>query len=173
LLTDESLEKALDFLRGLVIHFVLHPVYFLREVEEMKKQLGNFVVLFRPGVITGVHNEREIALRNICERLGGLDCKVFDPYAVYAKFADDGLLLRVEQRNSYGFAAVSFYYPAGKDEKVIRNIMINQMLRAIKDDPKIIAGGYAIVIDKTGNLKLKLSKKLPAPQRGQPYYLRR
>jgi len=125
----------------------------------MKKQLGNFVVLFRPGVVTGIHNEREIALRNICEKLGGLDCKVFDPYAVYAKFADDGLLLRVEQRNSYGFAAVSFFYPAGKDEKEIRNIIINQMLSAIKDDPKIIAEGYAIVVDKTGNLKLKLSKR--------------
>ncbi len=51
----------------------------------MKKQLGNFVVLFRPGVVTGIHNEREIALRNICEKLGGLDCKVFDPYAVYVR----------------------------------------------------------------------------------------
>jgi len=29
----------------------------------MKKQLGNFVVLFKPGVVTGIHNEREIKLR--------------------------------------------------------------------------------------------------------------
>ena len=73
----------------------------------MKRLLGNFIVLFKPGVVTGIHNEREVVLRNICDRFGGFDCKIFDPYMVYAGLADAGMLEKVEQRNIYGYSAVS------------------------------------------------------------------
>jgi len=120
-----------------------------------KSQLGNFVVLFRPGVVTGIHNEREIILNDICEKFGGLDCRLFDPYLVYDRLTDAGLLVRVEQRNAYGYAAVSFFYPAKTNEREVRQKIINAILGEIKNDPKVLASGYAIISDKYGNMKLK------------------
>lgn len=124
----------------------------------MKRLLGNFIVLFKPGVVTGIHNEREVVLRNICDRFGGFDCKIFDPYMVYAGLADAGMLEKVEQRNIYGYSAVSFFYPVGLIEYDLRQKIINTMLDEIKSDPKLFRNGFAIVTDKRGNLKLTQSR---------------
>lgn len=103
-----------------------------REEVKMTKIPGSFLVLFRPGVVSGIHNEREVVLRKICESLGGLDLRVFDPYLVYAGVADCGMLVRVEQRNIYGFAAVSFFYADSRIERETRKILINRMLDEVK-----------------------------------------
>lgn len=124
----------------------------------MVKQLGSFLVLFKPGVVTGNHNESEVVLKDICERLGGLDCKVFDPYLVYTRLADFGILTRVEQRNAYGYSAVSFFYPAGTNKHSTRRIIVNEILGEMKNDPKLLSNGYAVVSDNVGNLKLRYIK---------------
>lgn len=125
-----------------------------------KRQLGSFVVFFRPGVVTGIHNEREILLKNICEKVGGFDCKAFDPYMIYDSLADAGVLIRIEQRNAFGYSAVAFFYPANVKESEARRKIINTILNDIKHDPKLFASGYAVISDKKGNLKLKSHKKI-------------
>ena len=124
----------------------------------MKKQLGNYLVLFRPGVITGMHSEREVVLKDICERLGGFDCKVFDPYFAYSDFCDAGLLVRVEQGNIYGFYSVAFFYVDRKSEHEIRRKIINGILDSVKSNSKLFENGYVIVSDRQGNLKLNYIK---------------
>lgn len=154
---SEISEKT--FLLTKPINFI-NEVWFLffgKEVN-MNKQLGSFLVLFKPGVITGVHNESEVVLKDICDGLGGLDCKIFDPYMAYARLADDGFLVRVEQRNDYGFAAVSFFYPTRKNEHAVRRKIINEILGEIKNEPELLANGYAVISDKSGNLKLRYIK---------------
>lgn len=126
----------------------------------MKKKLGNFIVMFKPGVVTGIYNENEMILRDICEKLGGFNCKLFDPYFAYDSLADAGLLIRVEQRNMYGYAAVSFFYPPEQNEKHIRKLAINSILNDIQTDPKLFANGYAVIADKNGGLMLKCYKSL-------------
>lgn len=118
-------------------------------------KLGDFVVLFRPGVVTGIHNEKEVLLKEICDRLGGFDCKIFDPYMTYSSLADSGLLVRVEQKNAYGFGAVSFFYPNKSTEQDLRRKIINHMLEEVKSNTKLAANGYIVISDRTGNLKLK------------------
>lgn len=82
--------------------------------DNMKDKLADFLVLFRRGEVTGIHNEREVELKEICNSLGGLDCKVFDPYMVYSNLADNGLLVRVETKNLDGSWSILFYYPVEK-----------------------------------------------------------
>ena len=124
----------------------------------MKKPLGNFMVMFKPGVVTGIHKENEVVLSDICEKLGGFDCKLFDPYFIYDKLADSGQLIRIEQKNMHGYAAVSFYYPPGRNESHIRRMIINSILDDILTDPQLFANGYAVITDKNGNLNLKCYK---------------
>lgn len=124
----------------------------------MKCSLGNFIVLFKPGVATGIHSGRETVLGSICDRFGGFDCKIFDPYMVYAGLADAGILVKVEQRNMYGYSAVSFFYPDRQSEHELRKKIINNMLAEIKNDPKLLGNGYAVTMDKGGNLGFSQSK---------------
>ena len=125
----------------------------------MTKPTGNFLVSFKPGVVTGIYNESETKLRNLCAKFSGFDCKVFDAYQIYAKFADDGLLVRVEKRNTFGFGAVYFFYPAAVNENEIRKKIVNSILYEIKDNPKTITNGYVVLCDDKGNFKLVCSKK--------------
>jgi len=60
----------------------------------------------------------------------------------------------VEQRNIYGYSAVSFFYPNKHKEHELRQKIINKMLAEIKSDPKLLRNGYAVVTDKGGNLRL-------------------
>ncbi|MFZ5650304.1 MAG: hypothetical protein ACOY4I_05580 [Bacillota bacterium] len=120
----------------------------------MKSPLGNFIVLFKPGVVTGIHSGREVILSNICDRFGGFDCKIFDPYTVYAGLVDADILVKVEQRNIYGYSAVSFFYPDRHSEHRLRQKILNKMLAEIKSDPRLIRNGYAVVTDKGGDLRL-------------------
>jgi len=125
----------------------------------MKEKIGNFLVSFGPGEVIGKHHEREAVLRNICTRLGGFDCKVFDSYLVYSGLADAGYLIRVEGKCSPRFWSVSFFYPGEAEENKIRRKIINVLLDEAKSDPKLPLNGYAVVSDKSGNLKLGCLKK--------------
>lgn len=125
----------------------------------MKENIGELLVSFRPGEVIGMHHESEAELRDICTRLGGFDCKVFDSYMVYSGMADAGLLIRAEEKSSSWFWTVSFFYPGEADENEIRRKIINVILDEVKNDPKLPLNGYAVVSDKSGNLKLGCIKK--------------
>lgn len=125
----------------------------------MKEKIGNFLVSFRPGEVVGRHHQREPELRNICARLGGFDCKVFDSYLVYSGLADAGHLIRVEEKCSPRFWMVSFFYSGEADENETRRKIINVILDEAKDDPKLPLNGYAVISDRDGNLKLGYMKK--------------
>lgn len=125
----------------------------------MKEKIGNFLVSFRPGEIIGKHHAREAALRDICTRLGGFDCKVFDSYLVYSGLADAGYLIRVEEKCSPRFWSVSFFYPGEANRNEIRRKIINIILDEARNDPKLPLDGYAVISDKNGNLKLGYMKK--------------
>lgn len=120
----------------------------------MIKRMGSFIVLFRPGVVSGIHNEKEAVVKDICLRFGEFDNKVFDPYLVYSEMADEGLLDRVEQVNAYGCGAVSFFYPAGCNESAVRRKIINRMLGEVISAPVLIKSGCAVVCDSSGDLRL-------------------
>lgn len=124
-----------------------------------KEKTGNFLVSFRPGEVIGRHHQREVALKNICVRLGGFDCKIFDSYLIYSWLADAGYLVRVEEMYSPRFGIVSFFYPGEADENEIRRKIINFMLDEAKNDPKLLLNGYAIISDEYGSLKLGYIKK--------------
>ncbi|MCL6477829.1 MAG: hypothetical protein K6T65_05380 [Peptococcaceae bacterium] len=122
-------------------------------------RLGNFVVMFKPGVVTGIHSEREVLLADICQRMGGFECKVFDPYMFYSAMADDGLLVRVEHRNEFGYASASFFYPDRESESKTRKMIINRLLSEIKGSGRAFSGGCAVVCDKSGNYRLITSSR--------------
>lgn len=120
----------------------------------MIKQVGSFIVLFRPGVVSGIHSEKEAVVKNICLRFGEFDNKVFDPYILYSGMADEGLLVRVEQINQYGCGAVSFFYPGGCNENAVRRKIINRMLGEVMNAPGLFKNGYTVVCDSSGDLQL-------------------
>ncbi|AGL01089.1 hypothetical protein [Desulfoscipio gibsoniae] len=125
----------------------------------MKDKLADFLVLFRRGEVTGIHNEREVELKEICNSLGGLDCKVFDPYMVYSNLADNGLLVRVETKNLDGSWSILFYYPVEKNKNNVRRKIINFILDEARYDYKLLKNGYAVVTNNNGNLKLACIRK--------------
>lgn len=131
----------------------------------MSKQLGSFLVAFRPGVVTGILNKKEAAIKEICERFGGFAFKVFDPYIKFSELADTGMIIRVEERIAVDRYCVSFYYPALEDEKDIRNKIINSMLEEIKSSHSFYAGGFAVTVDSSGNHKFHRSKRDPLRQK--------
>ncbi|MDD2554402.1 MAG: hypothetical protein PHP51_07510 [Desulfotomaculaceae bacterium] len=131
----------------------------------MSKQPGSFIVSFRPGVVTGIYSEKEGAIKEICERFGGFDCKIFDPYMKYAELADAGLLVRVEERIAVNRYSVSFFYPAQEDERCIRKKIINSLLAEMKDSPSLYAGGFAVTVENNGDHKLYKRKREPLRQK--------
>lgn len=133
--------------------------FMIKEEVVMKEKTGNHLVTFRPGEVIGMHNEREVVLEDICNRLGGFGFKIFDPYMVYSNLADNGFLVRVEELSSYGYWMVSFFYPNGKDENETRRIIINYILNEAKNDPKLLTNGYAVVSDNNGNLNLSALRR--------------
>lgn len=131
----------------------------------MNKQPGSFIVSFRPGVVTGIHSEKEAAIKEICERFGGFDCKIFDPYMKYSELADTGLLVRVEDRIAVNRYCVSFFYPAQEDERYIRKKVINSMLEEMKSSHSVYAGGFAVTVENNGDYKLYKRKREPLRQK--------
>lgn len=128
----------------------------------MCKQFGNFIVSFWPGVDTGVYNEKEVFIKEICERFGGFECKVFDPYIKYSELADAGMIIRAEDRIAAHRYCVSFYYPALEDERLIRKKIINSMFEELKSSQSFYAAGFAVIVNKNGDHKLyKRKRKLP------------
>lgn len=125
----------------------------------MKEKVGALLVSFRPGEVIGKHHESEVELRDICTRLGGFDCKVFDSYLIYSDLADAGYLIRLEEKCSPRFWSVFFFYPGEANENELRRKIINVILNEAKNDPKLPLNGYAVVSDKNGNLKLGYFKK--------------
>lgn len=132
----------------------------------MCKQTGSFIVSFWPGVVTGVHNEKEVFIKEICERFGGFACKIFDPYVKFSELADAGILVRVEERKAAHRYSVSFFYPALEDERFIRKKIINSMLEELKSSQSFYAGGFAVIVDKNGEHKLYKRKREPSGKKG-------
>lgn len=136
----------------------------------MCKQFGSFIVSFWPGVVTGVFNEKEVFIKEICERFGGFECKVFDPYIKFSELADAGIITRAEERVAAHRYCVSFYYPALEDERLIREKIINSIFEELKSSQSFYASGFVVIVNKNGDHKLyKRKRKLSGKKRN---YLR-
>ncbi len=127
----------------------------------MEAKFGDFLVSFRRGEVFGMHNEKEVELSEICNKLGGIDRKVFNPYKAYSNLADNKLLVRVEIKNLNGTRTTFFFYPVDKNQNEIRRKIINFILNEARKDYKLFLNGYAVVINKYGNLKLACIDKSP------------
>lgn len=125
----------------------------------MKKEKGSHLVTFRPGEVIGAYNQGEDILKDICGKLGGFGCKIFEPYILYTRLADFGFLIRDEEPLSNGYWSVSFFYPAGEDENMLRRIIIDAILNEAKNDPALFDKGYAVIIDVEGNQSLRSIRK--------------
>ncbi len=125
----------------------------------MEYKFGDFLVSFRRGEVIGMHNEKEVELNDICTRLGGLNCKVLNPYKAYSNLADNKLLVRVEIKNLNGSRTTFFFYPIDKNQNEIRRKIINYILNEAKNDYKLFLKGYVVVINKDGNFKLAYIEK--------------
>lgn len=126
---------------------------------EEKFKFGDFLVSFRRSEAAGVHNEKEVELIEICNRLGRPGFKVFDPFVAYSRLAERNLLEKVKIKNLDGSWTIFFFYPIDKKQSEIRRQIINWILYEVSKDNRLFLNRMAVVISNDGRLKLACIKK--------------
>ncbi len=124
-----------------------------------KFKFGDFLVSFRRGEVVGVHNEKEVELIEICNRLGRPGCKVFDPFVAYSQLAERNLLEKVKIKNLDGSWTVFFFYPIDLKQSEIRRQIINCILYEASKDSRLFLNRMSVVISNDGCLKLVCIKQ--------------
>lgn len=152
-------DKAFYIVTGMSNKGYSELIFIGGDKVEEKFRFGDFLVSFRRSEVTGVHNEKEVELIEICNRLGRPECKVFDPFVAYSRLAECNLLERVKIKNLDGSWTVFFFYPIDLKQSEVRRQIINGILYEASKDNRLFLNRMAVVISNDGRLKLACIKQ--------------